>query len=250
MFAAQIKADYDDQGYTLIRSFFSPTEVHKILKNLERVIDEHRTTMGDRAFYEDKDQAHTLKQIQRLFEIDPYFDDLFFRSRFAELAEFLLGESAKAVNMQFFNKPPGAGLPTPPHQDGFYFKLNPCRALTMWFALDFADAQNGCVRYVSGSQTGGMRSHNSTGVLGFSQGLAEFPAAGDEENEVSFEVQPGDLLVHDALTVHWAEGNGSATRSRKALGFIYYGESAKLDKEAAEEYQKKLYSDLKEAGRL
>jgi phytanoyl-CoA hydroxylase len=250
MFPESLKTEYDENGYILIRSFFSSDEVHAILKELERVIKENQDTMGERAFYEDITKPHTLKQIQKVFELDPYFDDVFFKSRFAELASHLLGEKAKGENMQFFNKPAGAGMPTPPHQDGWYFMLNPCSALTMWFALDFADEQNGCVRYIARSHKDGMRAHGKTGTLGFSQGLLDFPAPGDDENEVSFEVQPGDLLVHDALTVHWAEGNSSATRSRKALGFIYYGESAKVDKEAAEAYKQKLYDGLKTAGKI
>jgi ectoine hydroxylase-related dioxygenase (phytanoyl-CoA dioxygenase family) len=50
--------------------------------------------------------------------------------------------------MQYFNKPPSVGQPTPPHQDGYYFMLDPCEAVTMWFALDEVDEENGRMRYV------------------------------------------------------------------------------------------------------
>ncbi|MEC8389905.1 MAG: phytanoyl-CoA dioxygenase family protein [Planctomycetota bacterium] len=33
--------------------------------------------------------------------------------------------------------------------------------------------------------------------------------------------QPGDLLVHDAMTIHRADANRSTNRTRRALGFIY-----------------------------
>ena len=39
------------------------------------------------------------------------------------------------------------------------------------------------------------------------------------------------LLMHDCKTVHWASPNRSPTRSRRALGFVYFGVSAKADEE-------------------
>jgi phytanoyl-CoA hydroxylase len=62
-------------------------------------------------------------------------------------------------------------------------------------------------------------------------------------NEVSFPAKPGDLLVHHSLTIHRAGGNTSETRSRKALGLIYFGESAKEDLIAKVAYQKKLQEE-------
>ena len=43
------------------------------------------------------------------------------------------------MNLQYFNKSPGANKPTPPHQDGYYFMITPCEAVTMWLALDEVD---------------------------------------------------------------------------------------------------------------
>jgi len=61
--------------------------------------------------------------------------------------------------MQWFNKPAKMGTETPPHQDGFYFMLEPNHAVTMWLALDVADAENGCMRYIPRSHLGGIRPH-------------------------------------------------------------------------------------------
>jgi phytanoyl-CoA hydroxylase len=51
-------------------------------------------------------------------------------------------------------------------------------------------------------------------------------------------------LAHHALTVHRADANLSPTRSRRALGFIFYGESAREDKLAHDAYQKDLVSKM------
>ena len=39
--------------------------------------------------------------------------------------------------------------------------------------------------------------------------------------EEAMPAAPGNLLAHHALTIHRAGGNLSATRSRRALGFIF-----------------------------
>lgn len=201
-------------------------------------------------FYEDTSDAATLKQIQQMGDHDPWFHELFTAGRFREVAELLLDGPVVPKNMQYFNKPPGVGQPTPPHQDGYYFMLAPCEAVTMWVALDDVDEENGCVRYVKGSHEMGMREHARTRTLGFSQGIVDYPTDDDRECEVAFPAQPGDLLVHHALTIHRADGNRSQTRTRRALGFIYYSERAQEDAEAHATYQRKLADDMKASGKI
>ena len=89
----------------------------------------------------------------------------------------------------------------------------------MWLALDVVDEENGCVRYVRGSHRRGMRPHGRTGVLGFSQGITDYGQPEDLADEIAFPAQPGDLLVHHALTIHRADGNRSATRHPTLFGF-------------------------------
>ena len=166
------------------------------------------------------------------------------------LAEELLDEAVVAKNLQYFNKPPVLGQATPPHQDGFYFMLQPCLALTMWIALDVVDEINGCVRYVKGSHKNGLRPHRRTRTLGFSQGISDFGTEVDRAQEVMCIAQPGDLLAHHAMTIHRAEANRSERRSRRALGFIFYGESALEDEKANREYKQKLESELAAADKI
>jgi phytanoyl-CoA hydroxylase len=58
------------------------------------------------------------------------------------------------------------------------------------------------------------------------------------------------LLAHHALTIHRADANVSPTRTRRALGFIYYGESAREDFAAHETYQAKLATEMEVAGKI
>ncbi len=199
-------------------------------------------------YYEDRARPESLKQVQRIFEYDAYFEAMMFGSRFEALAVELLGETVVGKNLQYFNKLAGHSQPTPPHQDGHYFMLQPCHAVTMWLALEDVGHEQGCVHYARGSHLGGLLEHRPTTVLGFSQHIPNFDPAKYEV--IACPVQAGDLIVHDARTIHWARANQRAGRSREALGFIYYGRSAKEDLEAQHAYQRQLAERLTAEGKI
>lgn len=248
---AALLEGFQADGYVALPQFVKGQEMAELLGHVDRFV--HGTIPQlppEQVFYENKDAPGTLKQIQHMGDHDPWFHKLFTGSRFREVAELLLGGPVVPKNLQYFNKPPRVGQPTPPHQDGYYFMLNPCEAVTMWFALDDVDEENGCVRYVRGSHKQGMRGHSRTNTLGFSQGIVGYPTDQDREDEVAIPAKPGDLLVHHAMTIHRADGNLSATRSRRALGFIYYSVRACEDAEAHAAYQSQLVQDLESQGKI
>lgn len=248
---ASLATSFQEDGYVAMRDFLSEQEVDELNGVLARFIEEKVPQLpAQHVFYEDKNDRGTLKQIQQLFTYDPFFERMMFGSRFEQTAEMLLGGPVVGKNMQYFNKPPGVGQPTPPHQDGFYFMLKPPEAVTMWLALEDVDEENGCVRYVRRSHRGPMRPHGRTGTLGFSQGIVDYGTDEDRRSEVAFPAGPGDLLVHHALTIHRADGNRSRARTRRALGFIYYRADAMEDKAAHEAYQQHLAEQMKHKGRI
>jgi phytanoyl-CoA hydroxylase len=65
-----------------------------------------------------------------------------------------------------------------------------------------------------------------------------------------FPAKPGDLLTHHALTIHRADGNRSASRTRRSLGFIYYAASAQEDLATIQEYQQRLKNEWAAAGKI
>lgn len=243
-FCNKLRKDFLKDGYILFPKFIQKNEIEKINQRLVELINTKINDMPAKdVYYEDINNKDTLKQLQRLFEYDPLFYNMMFGSRFQKLASILLDDNVIGKNIQYFNKPPRIGKPTPPHQDGYYFMLTPNEAVTMWMALEDVNNENGCVRYVKGSHKYGIRSHGRTETLGFSQGITDYGCPNDLENEVFHPTQAGDLLVHHSLTIHRADGNKS-NRSRKAMGFIYYAEKAQVDKTAHEEYSKNLASEL------
>lgn len=237
-----LKADFDQDGYVFIPSFLSEEEIKNIKDKFEIFIREKVPAMpANFVFYEDKNDPVTLKQLQDIQHYDDFFANILTNSKFEEIATLLLGEKAIGKNLEYFNKPVRIGKATPAHQDGYYFMLKPNNAVTMWMALEDADEENGCVYYIKGSHKTGMRPHGRTSTLGFSQGITDYGDA-DYAAEIPFPTKPGDLLIHHSLTIHRA-GDNKSDRSRKALGLIYFGESAKEDVEAKKAYQRKLQEE-------
>jgi len=247
----QVLTSFEQSGYVALRNFLNADEVFQAQQTIKNFIQNNVSALPrEQVFYEIMDQPDTLKQIQKLFSHHSYFHSLMFGSKFEALAELLLNGPVVGKNMQYFNKPPQIGKATPPHQDGYYFMLKPCEAVTMWLALEDVDEENGCVRYVHGSHLRGMRTHGRTQTLGFSQGVIDYGTAEDLANEVAFPALAGDLLVHNAMTIHRADGNRSQNRTRQALGFIYYSERAQVDEQAHAAYQRHLADEMKQTGKL
>lgn len=245
----QQKADFDRDGFVLLRGYLSAQEAANVNANIQRFVDDILPQAPETtAFYEDPEDPATIKRLQNMYQLDPYFDELFHGQRFQGLAERLLGDGARGKNLQWFSKPARVGGITPPHQDGFYFMLEPNEAITLWLALDHIDEDNGCIRYVPGSHRQGMRPHQRSNVVGFSQGLPDY-SDDDRACEVPIHASPGDLFAHHSMTIHRADANPS-DRRRAALGFVFFAESAKEDADKAERYRQELYAQWEQEGRI
>ncbi len=243
------KRDFDEHGFAVLRGFMDADEIAQVNAEVDRYIAEKLPQLPETAgFYEDKNDPSTLMRLQNMCDHDPFFHALYYGERMMELCAQLMGQPVRGKNLQWFNKLPERGRETPPHQDGFYFMLEPNEALTLWLSQDCADEENGCVRYLPGSHRRGMRPHQRTNILGFSQGITDY---GEDDlcGEVPVCTQPGDLIAHHSLTVHRADANPSA-RARRALGFVYFGECATEDAERAEAYRQKLYAEWEGEGKL
>jgi len=242
-----VRTDFDRDGFVAIRPLFDAAQMAEINRELDRYIADIVPRMRDsEVYYEDRADHSTLKQMQKLSVYDDYFRDLIETDVIHAMAASVLGEDVVAENLQYFNKPAGIGQPTPPHQDGYYFHLTPCKAVTGWLALEPVDHENGCIHYLRGSHKAPeFRPHGRSQVLGFSQGITDFGSTDDQANTEAFPGGAGTFLMHDARTVHWAGGNRSPTRSRRALGFVYFGKSAQIDHDAKAAYKKKLEADLR-----
>ena len=136
MSPSSLKTQFDRDGFVVVPAFLPAQDFEKLVANLDRYIREVVPRLPDTdAFYVDKTRPETLKQMQHM-EGDPFFRDYHRHPAWLELGRTLLGEDVETMSVEWFNKPPGAPSPTPPHQDNYYFNLKPPSVVTVWLALD------------------------------------------------------------------------------------------------------------------
>ena len=243
------KAEFDRNGYSILKGFFDQDQIREVHQNLARYIETVVPSLSNAdVLYEDKDDPATMFRLERMQEFDGYFKDLFLSDRFVNLAAQFLEDDINPRGVELFGKAPRIGKETPPHQDGHYFMLEPPTAMTFWIALDGADEVNGCIRYVKGTHALGLRPHAMSEVLGFSQGIVDFGPE-DMANEEAAVVNPGDVIAHHCMVVHRTDPNPS-DRLRRALGFVYFGKNASVARAAAETYRKELFSRWENQGKI
>ena len=228
----QSKSTYDRDGFVVVRQFLAPPELAELQANLARYIRDIVPTLPDsHAFYQDRGKPDTLKQMQFMEKVDPFFREYADHPKWLALGEALLGEPIATRTPSWFNKPPGTEHPTPPHQDNAYAFYVPCSYVTIWMALDVVDDENGCLCYLRGAHTKGFRPHAVSSVLGFSKGITDYGDA-DRAAETRVHLVPGDVVAHHGMMVHRADPNRSATRHRRAFSMAMTGVSAKVDEAA------------------
>lgn len=127
------------------------------------------------------------------------------------------------------SKPPGTGVEVAWHQDRAYWPLSAPRGATVWVALDDADEENGCLRYLPGTHLLGERR-----AADFTRG-AEQPARSDlppidaaprAHEAIAVPLAAGEAVVHDPLVWHMSPPNRSA-RPRRAWSITLVSEDAR-----------------------
>ncbi len=157
------------------------------------------------------------------FEI-PEFRKLL-HSDLLAVASTILGQPTYFVVMEVHDKGPRGGTFTPPHQDNFYFCLEPPAAVTAYVPLERQDAENGQLCYAPGSHRQGIFDHEKSKVPAFSSGMPASPVP--DEKLFRFDAEPGDVSFHHCNLVHLASENRS-DRHRRAVSIRIQGIHARI----------------------
>ena len=124
-------------------------------------------------------------------------------------------------------KEPGTAETTALHQDLGYFHLDGDRICTTWVPLDPVTVETGAVAYLRGSHRSGLVHRPNWFVsdepLPGAEGTPVPTIDVDDPRLIRFVVQPGDVVVHHAATLHGAGPNRSTTSRRRAVSVRYCG---------------------------
>lgn len=137
-----------------------------------------------------------------------------------DVVEDLIGPDIVLYNTQALLKPAYHGAAVPWHQDSAYWPFQNYNLLSCWIALDEANEENGCMRFLPGShrlgllehQEGRALTHASGGTAGAVQELAV-----DTSEAVAVPAKPGFGSFHHCLTAHGTTANNTPKRRRAVI---------------------------------
>lgn len=196
------RLQYAEEGYLSLEHLFDEDEVWRLRCAIE---DLGRAGFNLRA-----------RQVGALTQRDPRFLQLVFNPKVADLIGQLVPwdrvflHSSK-VNFNCAND----GTPKTWHQDNVYWPELPPNQITMWIAIDDADASNGCMWVLPRSHTRGVVAHTQ-GVTGWEVTEENVPRIFPGLVPLQCPVAAGGALVFHGNVLHKSEANRSA-RNRWAL---------------------------------
>jgi len=137
--------------------------------------------------------------------------DLLTEPRIVAYVRDLLGENVIGWGSHFFCKMPGDGKRVSWHQDASYWPLSPSKAVTVWLAIDDADVENACVRFIPGSHWLGHLTYSLT-ENDDSNVLNQVVDVGRLSPPFDNQLPAGEISIHSDLLVHGSEANMSSRR--------------------------------------
>ena len=159
----------------------------------------------------------------------------------------MLNSKEEFIASELFAKPAKKGLPSPIHQDNFYWCVKGGNALTVWIALDDVSSTNGGIQYYSKSQILGVVKHEPSYAKGSSQKVSNLKNYSNF-NKVCPTLKAGDALFHHSEIMHGSARNYSGKR-RRGLTFQFKDFYATYDIKLKKNYLKSLNYQIKSRNR-
>ena len=246
--AEQIAA-YDHDGFVILENFvdaqdcdglrahaeelvrnFDPKGVVSIFSTHEqtRTSDDYFLESGDkiRFFFEENAflSDGTLRQSKErsinkighaLHDLDPVFDKFSRTEEIKQLVSDLGIADPLLLQSMYIFKQPNIGGEVTCHQDATFLYTKPLRMLGLWFALEDAGVENGCLWAIPGGHKLGLKSRFVRADGGGTRFDIFDNSPWPEENLQPLEVEKGTLIVLHPLLPHLSRENTSP-RSRHA----------------------------------
>ena len=232
-------AQFEKLGYVIFDHFLTDTAIQELLGHATRIVGETADCIPD------ADRQMWLNPHQLG---EQWFWDFVNEPKLLDMIERQIGPNILFWSGGGVSKPPHTGMEIKWHQDAPYWNVSGNHAGGVWIALDDVDEENGCIRFVRGSHRRGMRPHQLSNVMGFSQGINDY-GDNDRALEVPILLEPGDVTAHHSMTIHRADPNHSE-RPRRALGFVFYAARAEKDLQQSEEQRREVYQTWKREGKV
>lgn len=138
--------------------------------------------------------------------------DILTNKKIVDCVADLLGDDVIAWGSHFFCKMPGDGRAVAWHQDASYWPLTPSHAVTVWLAIDDADLENGCMKFISGSHHSGHLTYRKSSPEEHNVLDQTVPNAESYGPIVVDDLKAGQVSIHNDLLLHGSDANMSTRR--------------------------------------
>lgn len=217
--AEQIRR-FCEEGFLALPRLTTSDEVGRLRVVYERLFNENvgyeRGLQLDLVSSDDAAaKTPKLSQILNPAELAPELRETLVRKNALSVAQQLLGADAVPWFEHAICKPALHGAATPWHQDEAHRNDTGVayRQISIWVPLQEATIENGCMRYIPGSNRGPVLEHRSPNN---DPRIMALECAGDFDGsrETFVPLGIGDAVVHDSRTLHGANANLTANPRR------------------------------------
>ncbi len=204
---------------------FDPQGVPSIFSTREqtRTSDEYFLESGDqiRFFFEEDafDEHGTLRHSKTasinkighaLHDLDPVFSDFSHTPQLAELAQSLGYVEPLLVQSMYIFKQPHIGGEVTCHQDATFLYTEPISVTGLWFALEEATVENGCLWARRGGHHEGLKTRFVRAKEGGTRFITLDDGIWSKDELVCLEAPQGTLIVLHGLLPHLSQANRSS----------------------------------------
>ena len=192
---------YNENGYVSNLEIFSKREADDLREYFDALLEEAIEAGGDSYSISTAHFKHAKVY------------DLLKHSNIVNYVKDILGENVVGWGSHFFCKMPHDGKAVSWHQDASYWPLTPSKTATVWLAIDDADTENACMRFIPQSHLHGhiewreSRAHENNVLNQTVDNALDFGAP-----PVDNELKAGQMSIHNDLLLHGSAANGSDRR--------------------------------------
>ncbi|NCG41605.1 MAG: hypothetical protein GWP30_11565 [Actinobacteria bacterium] len=201
------------------------------LKTMAEAVDlavASRSEGDNRSLDEMSSYEQSFTQCINLWETDMAVRKFTFNSDLAELSAALLDVDKTIIwHDQALYKKPGARH-TDPHQDLPFWPISGRDHITAWIPFNGSKIGSGAMSYLGGSHRSGIKKFGDITGKTTPFDYLSHPAAKNLK-PLTIETDPGTVVFHHSLTVHWADSNLSS-EARRVYCIIYFPDGCTYSK--------------------
>ena len=193
--------NYNQEGYISNLEVFDTEEAEDLRAYFDQLLADAMASGGDSYSISTAHFKHA-----RVY-------DLLKHPTIVRYVQDILGENVIGWGSHFFCKMPHDGKAVSWHQDASYWPLTPSKTTTVWLAIDDADAENACMRFIPQSHLHGHlewteSSLEENNVL--NQTVEDALTYGSVP--VDNALRAGQMSIHSDLLLHGSNANDSDRR--------------------------------------